>query len=479
MARILLLNPPGTRPYLRDYYCSKEAKADYLYEPVDLLLLSGVLAEQHQVQVLDCIALGLPVSEALRRVHAARPDVVVFLSGAVSWHEDHLFLGQIKKGSKARLIGSGDLFLEEGVRILSECDFIDALLLDFTTPDLLYYLDQEERTEPENMIYRKGGKVVQGVLRRAKKGTFQIPPPRHDLFPHHRYHYPTVRRPPFATVLTDYGCPYHCRFCVMGKLGYKVRPVANVIEELASLAAAGFREIYFNDQTFGVLRERTLALCEEMRRHQLRFGWQAWSRVDVVDEPLLRAIKSAGCHTLLFGVESANEKTLEAQKKGYGQKEIRQTFTLCRRLGIRTLATFIIGLPGETEKDIRRSIDFALNLNPDLVSFNVLVPRAATEVRQEALAKGWLRDSHMSLDQSGAYPIMGNDYLSAGEVWSLKNEAIWSFYARPGYWWRRLLSMRTSYELRRNLVNGWAILHRLVTKRADRPEDRWTGEILS
>ena len=45
MSKVLLLNPPGTRPYLRDYYCSKVAKADYIYEPVDLLMLSGMLAE--------------------------------------------------------------------------------------------------------------------------------------------------------------------------------------------------------------------------------------------------------------------------------------------------------------------------------------------------------------------------------------------------------------------------------------------------
>ncbi len=92
MAKILLLNPPGTRPYLRDYYCSKVAKADYLYEPTDLLLLSGLLAELHEVQVLDCIALAMQPSEALESIRIAQPEVIVFLSGAVSWQEDRVFL---------------------------------------------------------------------------------------------------------------------------------------------------------------------------------------------------------------------------------------------------------------------------------------------------------------------------------------------------------------------------------------------------
>ena len=460
MYKILLLNPPGTRPYLRDYYCSKVAKADYLYEPTDLLLLSGRLAEHHEVEVLDCIALGMHRHEALQRIRTARPEVIVFLSGAVSWHEDKIFLEEAKLASGAILIGSGDLFLEGGAQLLEKHEFVDALLLDFTSPDILDYLDQNAENPCENMIYRQNGSIVQGPLDRAGSSTFEIPPPRHDLFPHHRYNYPTVKRPPFATVLTDYGCPYHCRFCVMGKLGYKVRQVDNVLDELQLLAHMGFREIYFNDQTFGALRERSLALCKGMRERDLQFGWQAWTRVDLVDEQLLKVMGTAGCHTLLFGVESANEKTLKSQNKCYSLEKVRRAFFLCRQLGIRTMATFIIGLPGETEDDIWDTIRFALELDPDYASFNVLVPRATTDTRREALEKGWIQATSVSLDQSGTVPVMGNEHLSAPDVWRLKNKALRSFYVRPGYWWRRMKSMSTFYELRRNLGNAWSLLRR-------------------
>ena len=476
MSKILLLNPPGTRPYLRDYYCSKVAKADYLYEPTDLLLLSGVLSEKHEIQVLDCIAEEIKPANAVKIIETSNPEVVVFLSGAVSWHEDRLFLEEVKRHTGATLIGSGDLFLDEGAQVLADNVFLDALLLDFTTSDILDFLEQNAKSQHQNMIYRHNGSIVQGPLQRARNSTFEIPPPRHDLFPHHRYHYPTVKRPPFATVLTDYGCPYHCRFCVMGKLGYKVRPVHNIMVELEMLAGLGFREIYFNDQTFGVLRERTLALCEGMHEKQLRFGWQAWTRVDLVDEQLLKVMRAAGCHTLLFGVETANERTLRSQKKGYSLAQVRRAFSLCRQFGIRAMATFIIGLPGETEASIRRTIDFTLELDPDFASFNVLVPRAATDTRREALEKGWIQEDHASLDQSGTFPIMGNEYLNADDVWRLKNEAIRTFYARPGYWWRRLKNITTFYELRRNLINGWALLSQMVMRQADSAENSIVGE---
>jgi radical SAM superfamily enzyme YgiQ (UPF0313 family) len=476
MAKILLLNPPGTKPYLRDYYCSKVAKADYLYEPTDLLLLSGLLAGRYEVQVLDCIALGMGAQEALQHVRTVQPEAVIFVSGAVSWHEDRVFLNEVKSLNQAILIGSGDLFLEDGVQLLADNDFLDGLLLDFTSSDILDYLGQNSENQYQNMIYRQNGSIVQGPLRRPKNSTFEVPPPRHDLFPHHRYHYPTVKRPPFATVLTDYGCPYHCRFCVMGKLGYKVRPVDNVLRELEVLAHLGFREIYFNDQTFGVLRERTLALCEGMNEKQLRFGWQAWTRVDLVDEQLLKVMQRAGCHTLLFGVESANENTLKSQKKGYSLEKVRCAFLLCRKLGIRTMATFVVGLPGETEAHILNTIQFALELDPDYASFNVLVPRAATDTRREAVEKGWIKEGHVSLDQSGTFPIMGNEFLSAADVWRLKNEAIRRFYGRPSYWWHRLKNISTFYELRRNLINGLALLSRILMRQDKSPENGIAGE---
>ena len=462
MSKILLLNPPGSRPYLRDYYCSKVAKADYLYEPTDLLLLSGRLAEHYEVEVLDCIALGMQEQKALQRIQAIRPDVIVFLSGAVSWHEDQVFLKAVKSLNRAVLIGSGDLFLDGGAQLMAQHEFLDAVLLDFTTADVLEYLKEGTNCKPENMIYRQNGRIVQGPLSRAKNSTFEIPPPRHDLFPHHRYNYPTVKRPPFATVLTDYGCPYHCRFCVMGKLGYKVRFTNNVLDELEVLAGMGFREIYFNDQTFGALRKRTLALCEGMRERQLEFGWQAWTRVDLVDEQLIRIMGAAGCHTLLFGVETANEKTLREQNKGYGLEQVWRAFSLCRRFGVRTMATFIIGLPGETEADILNTIRFSLDLDPDFASFNVMVPRAATDVRQEALDKGWIEEGYTRLDQSGSYPIMGNEHLSAKEIWRLKNKAIRHFYGRPRYLFQRVRSITTVNELGRNLRNGVELAKNLL-----------------
>src|SRR3989304_5860367 len=79
-----------------------------------------------------------------------------------------------------------------------------------------------------------------------------------------------------------------------------------------------------------------------------------------------------GCHTILFGVETASEKSLKSMGKGYTLRQVEETFRLCREYGVRTLATYILGLPGEDREDIVKTVEFAVRVGSGFVSFNTL-----------------------------------------------------------------------------------------------------------
>ena len=159
--------------------------------------------------------------------------------------------------------------------------------------------------------------------------------------------------------MTDFGCAFNCSFCPIriDNLGFKVRPVDEIIKELKYLKSLGIKELYFRDQTFGANKKRAVELCNRMADKNLKFSWHCFSRVDVMNEELLDAMKESGCHTIIFGIESVNEKTLKDVQKRINAEKIKDTFTLCKKKKIRRAATFIIGLPGETEEDITRSAD--------------------------------------------------------------------------------------------------------------------------
>jgi len=451
---ILLLNPPGKRVYIRDYYCSKVSKSNYLFHPVDLLMLSGVLAGHYRLQVIDAIADRLSVDDCLNRIALLQPVAVISLVGSVSLDEDLPFLKQVASQGW-RVLVTGDASRENPTQWLRAHPYIAAVIRDFTSRDILDYL--AGRTSGPAIVTGEDGGALAGE-RPARPGREFRLAPQHQLFTSQRYRFPFVRHHEFATVLTDYGCPYPCSFCVMATLAYRYRPTDDIIDELHQLKRLGTRELFFVNQTFAIDRAVTMELCQQMTSAGFGFGWVCFTRVDLVDAMLLEAMKRAGCHTIIFGVESASEEILRRYQKGYSKQQIRDAFRLAHRSGIRTVATFILGLPEESEETAGETIAFLKELECDFVSFNVAVPRAGTGMRQHAVASGLISPETRVMDQSGSSIAMPSLHLSRERIYELRNKAVRDFYLRPAYLWRRLIGIRSMYELGEQLYEGGVLL---------------------
>ncbi len=458
--RVLLLNPPGEQLYLRDQYCSSISKASYYWPPIDLIMLSGFLHQRYEVRVIDAIINRIPRERCLNEIVAWQPDVVIFLTGITSWPADLAFIKEVKQRTGALTLGSGGILLYEGMPILEANEHLDAIILDFTAgEDVLDFIEGAGDGEEElpNLSYRRNGKVVAG--RRLESGrTFTVPVPRHELFNLSRYRVPHGRRRPLTSVMISDGCPYTCSYCVASPLRYRYRPLDNVMAEFEHLASIGVKEMFFKDFTFGVRKDLAIQLCEEMIRRKLDLTWIASCRVDTVDRELLQAMKRAGCHTIQFGVETADVELLKQYRKKITQDQTRQTFELCRELGIRTLAHFILGLPGETRESIAQTVEYAKELKCDYASFNVVIPQVGTDLRRLAIEKGYYQPDVKTFDSGRAYPVVETENLSRDELWEYRNRAIRSFYLDPRYIWRRATSVRTWTEFQNLVENGLALL---------------------
>ncbi|MBI3819258.1 MAG: radical SAM protein [Planctomycetes bacterium] len=456
--RVLLLNPPGKDLYIRDYFCSKTTKSNYLFHPIDLLALSGALAGRFDISVLDAIAERLSPEAATGRILAFRPDAIITLIGAVSWEEDRTFLARVEELIKARIFAIGDVIHDGGEAVLADEPWLAGCFQSFVNDDAAALVEGRF----SNLIdatYRDGGQIRR-IRGEKPRGEYQLPIPRHDLFPKKGYSFSFARRAPFATVLTDYGCPYPCTFCVIGTLGFATRPVESVLEEFRYLKSLGVRELFVMDQTFGIVRKRALELCEAMRRENFQFGWTTYARPDLSDRELLISMRAAGCHTIMMGVESPDDRVLEDYKKGYVSAAVREAFARARELGLRTVGTFIIGLPEESEDSIERTVQYAIDLGMDFASFNVAVPRFGTRFRDAAIQLGYANPTGRVMDQGGAAASMPTHALSRDRMLQLKRRAIRKFYLRPGYLARRLADVRTLHELQSQVREGIALLRR-------------------
>jgi uncharacterized radical SAM superfamily protein len=454
---VVLLNPPGRRVYLRDYFCSKVSQADYLNHPIDFIYLSGLLREHYELHLIDAIVDRLPVRKCLRMIQVLQPAAIIGLIGSVSYEEDVAFYRQLVNKQKTPLLLIGDVLIENRAARLQELNFAAGFLHDFSCDDVHHFL-QGERNNLRNMTFRHHGEILTAPIIRPRCENFELPVPAHELFLGKDYRYPFVRRRQFATVMTEFGCPYRCTFCIMSTLGWKIRPVHNVMAELEAVHRLGIREIFFLDQTFALQKPRALQLLQEMQRRQYHFGWVCFSRPDVLDDETLAGMKKAGCHTVILGLESGDEAVLAAAQKDYNRDEVLAGFQRCVEHGMRTVATVIIGLPEETEASFQRTLDFLKKVRCDFASFNVAVPRLGTPLRQQAIAQKLISPSLQVMDQSGSEVAMPTLTLSREQINAMHQRAVREYYFKLSYLINRLRHLRSFDEARIQLRQGYGLL---------------------
>ena len=178
-------------------------------------------------------------------------------------------------------------------------------------------------------------------------------------------------------VSTTRGCPYKCIFCHGDYLGKKVRMRSpeNIVEEIEhdiEKYDSGF--FYIADSNVTINMKRFISFCKMLIEKKLneKISWKAQSRINLLDENALKMMKEAGCETLFMGIESGDDETLKIIDKQITTKMIRKIVKAANRIGLRVRASFVIGLPFETEERIMNTINFAKELDLDSFSFHIL-----------------------------------------------------------------------------------------------------------
>jgi radical SAM superfamily enzyme YgiQ (UPF0313 family) len=185
-----------------------------------------------------------------------------------------------------------------------------------------------------------------------------------------------------------------------------------------------------------------IGICESILSRGLDVRWTCNSRVDFVDQEMLRAMARAGCWMIAWGIESGDEGMLRRMHKGTTLEQVRQALRWSRDAGIMNWGYFIIGLPGETVASIRRTIDLAKELPLDLALFHIAAPHPGTPFFFEVVENGWFRPGtqweQVDMDRSTVldYPELGAEDL---ERWARRAFREWALRPRPLWTYLRIL----------------------------------------
>jgi len=243
---------------------------------------------------------------------------------------------------------------------------------------------------------------------------------------------------PVGPIETSRGCVYGCTYCnkkIFGKC-FRFKSVKRVVEEFEHLKKSGFNEIHVWDDMFTTHMPRAKEICDEIVKRNIKIPWALTCgiRVNNVDQEIFYKLKKAGCHAVYFGVESGDQKILDRVKKGITLIQAKKAVKMAKKAGLETVTFFMLGLPGETKESIKKTINFAIELDSDYAKTTILTPYPGTPIFEEWDKKGHITTKDWSkYNFHSASRVYDHPNLSWDELEKAYKRFHRKFYFRPRY----------------------------------------------
>ncbi len=426
-----------------------------LFPPLSLAWVASIAEKAgHEVTIIDARTLGLSKEDTLDRLREFGPDIIGFMMTTYMFRETLEWIRYLRKHLKVPVVVGGynlRVYPRESVTP-EEIDYGVVEHAYYTIPKLFEELGGGRRfTDVPGLVYKENGRV--NVTPHEMPIDFEkFPVPARHLLPNELYaEFPTERRN-FTVMVTSLGCPRRCLFCEAGGTPYAPRKPETVVAEMEECYRMyGIREIDIFDYEFPCLRKRTFEICRLLKEKKLDILWACRSRVDSVDEELLREMKEAGCGRIYFGLESGVQEVLDRVEKGVTLKQIEDTIKLTKEIGIRPLGFFLIGSPGETRETIRQTVKFAKRLDLDYVQFSKTLAKPLTHLWRKLVREtghDYWREYILGNMGEQVLPRPWTE-LSNKEIDHMARRAYLSYHTRPWFLLRSALKVRSWGEFRR------------------------------
>lgn len=411
-----------------------------------LAYISAVIEEEgYHVSIIDAEINDYSEDEVMRELLGLRPEVVGFQTFYNTIGSCLRLAEKIKQYDRNISIVFGGiqatLFPEEALRN-HNVDYVVIGEGEVVFKNLLNHLSSgEEVARVKGIAFRDDDAIINNPCEANIMNLDSLPLPARHLFPMALYRSSAnLRGKRNLHLMSSRGCPFSCAFCeshmTFGKTN-RFHSAERVIQELTILRDNyGADAIQFYDESFTLNKERIYKLCDEMIRCEINLPWSCFTRVNLIDMDLLRAMKAAGCYQIFFGVESGSPRLLKLINKLHTREQVRDAFKLVNKAKIQSTASFILALPTETRDDVRETIEFAKEINPTFANFLLFCPFTGTDIYDISMKNGTILENDPS--KWSNFNEKQVVYLPHGrnkeEVLRSVKEAYREFYLRPQYY---------------------------------------------
>jgi anaerobic magnesium-protoporphyrin IX monomethyl ester cyclase len=457
---LLLINPGGEK----DVYGDLRLSISAIEPPVWAGLIAAFVREKgFSVKIIDAEVENYSNEHVIDKIVEYNPALIAI--GAVGSNPSAsstprmIPAGKLLSAIKNRLphintalYGIHPSALAEKTLNEEKIDFIFKGECFYTVVKLLEELNSNSKIKNykiDGLWYKKDGKVVSNGWGGLVKDVNELPFVAWDMLPVNKYRAHNWHcfknlneRQPYAVLYASFGCPFNCTFCNIkanynGKPGVRFRSPQRIIDEIDLLVKKyQVRNIKFADEIFVLKESWVIEICDLIIQRGYDLNIWAYTRIDTINERLLKKMKDAGINWLDFGIESANKKVRDkVVKGGFDWDAITEAIRVTHKAGIHIVANFIFGLPDDDAQTMQETLDLAKILNCEYVNFYVAMAYPGSQlyedmVQQEAnLPKNWL-----SYSQFGEETLpLSTKYLSSSEILHFRDKAFEEYHSNPRY----------------------------------------------
>ncbi len=437
--RILLIYPPIS---IKERYSSEIGHAGGKQIPLGIFYLaSSIKKPNRDVRIIDAEALGMSKESILADIREYSPQVIGISSTTVAFNSSLSLARMVKEELPNIVIVIGGPHPSTAVEDVMQHREFDYAVIGEGEESFDRLLTILENNDDIGSIRGAAFRDKGGSLKIGEKIPFPqdinaLPFPAYEMISDFKLYAPppmNYKKLPVANIITSRGCPNQCTFCGHSVFGRTLRQRSpeNVADEIELLYEKyKIREIAFVDDTFTINPQRIRNLFTILKNKRISFPWTCMSRINTVNEEVLRYMKEQGCWHISFGIESGNSEILKIIKKNISLESVRTVINTCQKIGLLTKGFFIIGNPGETIKTIDQSINFALDIPLDDIVVTLNTPLPGTEQFRTAGQYG-----HVDRSDWTKYnmwnPVFIPDGLNERVLLEKQHEFYRRFYLRP------------------------------------------------
>jgi len=464
--KILLINPPF---FPEERYGKKLKDFGALSEPLGLAYLASNLElHNYSVKILDCTALDITLEKIHQELEKEHYDLIGLTMLTPMYSRVKETARIIKKTCpQTKIIVGGahpTILPKETLEEIKDIDYICIGEGEHTIIELVQSLEQKKDIYKVNgLAFRKNNQIILNPNRELEKNLDNFPPPARHLLPIKKYRLTASRTQKSSfcpTLIVARGCPFNCSYCFhsFGKT-FRRHSVKRIIEEIESLIKRyDISEINLEADNLTFDKPFLYSLCEEMIKRKInqKIQWTCESRMDLVNEDLLKKMHQAGCWQISYGVESGVQRLLDLIKKEEKLEDMEKTFAITKKIGITIRGFFMLGLPTETYKESLQTIEFAKKLDPLWAQFTITTPFPGTPMFKMLKEKGEIRTFDWKHYNTWAgWTESEIAFLPKGrtlkELKSLQKKALASFYLRPKVFFRFIKNINSWTVFRKHL----------------------------